>query len=277
MRTPSHFVRKPLISGFFFTLIRLIESVGAAPDRSGRLIRKRRVRMHKFTFETFTALIVAVLIAVGSSSALARPGDEADAIAAANAAAAEAEIAAAKDLNNARAAFDDRDYARALDMLLPLAEDGNADAQTLIGFMYRTGLLGIADFDEAALWFEVAIEQRHPDAFFNLGLMYFQHELLPPDGSATRYSFSEAAFTRFREAAELGHAKAQLYLGHMYAEGLGVERDPIEAYKWYQLSAWQRNSLASSARDRLSGKLSSEQLDEAKASAQAFQVSMTPE
>lgn len=233
--------------------------------------------MRIFAFETFTALIVTVSIAIGGSSAMARPGDEADEIEAANAAAAEAEIAAAKGLNNARAAFDDRDYARALDLLLPLAEDGNADAQTLIGSMYRTGLLGMPDYDEAALWFEAAIEQQHPDALFNLGLMYFQHELLPPDGSATRYAFSEAAFTRFRQSAELGHSKAQLYLGHMYAEGLGVERDPIEAYKWYQLSAWQRNSLASSARDRLSGKLSSDQLDEAKASAQAFRVSMTPE
>ena len=107
--------------------------------------------------------------------------------------------------------------------------------------------------------------------------MYFQHELRPPDGSTTRYAFSDAAFERFRAAAELGHADAQLYLGHMYAEGLSVMRDPIEAYKWYELAAWQRNSLATSARDRLSRKLSSDQLDQAKASAHAFQVSLASE
>lgn len=232
--------------------------------------------MEKFALETLRAFAVAALIVGAAASASARPGDEADKIAAARAAEAEAEAAATKAIDNARAAFDERDYANALELLLPLAEDGNAEAQTLIGVMYRTGLLGMPDHDEAALWFESAAQQGHADAYFNLGLMYFQHELLPPDGSATRYAFSDAAFGSFRQAAELGHAEAQLYLGHMYAEGLSVARDPIEAYKWYQLSAWQRNSLASSARDLLSSKLSPDQLDEAKASAHAFQASHTP-
>ena len=233
--------------------------------------------MHKFAVETLRTFAVAALIAGAASAASARPGDEADEIAAARAAAEAAEAAATESLNNARAAFDERDYANALELLLPLAESGNAEAQNLIGFMYRTGLLGMPDHDEAALWFEAAIEQGHADAFFNLGLMYFQHELLPPDGSATRYAFSDAAFSKFRQAAERGHSEAQLYLGHMYSEGLGVVRDPIEAYKWYQLSAWQRNSLASSARDRLSGKLSPDQLDQAKASALSFKASLTPQ
>ncbi len=232
--------------------------------------------MHRFARETLTALLVATVIGAATAPAMARQDDDMAAKAAEQAAAAEAAAAVAQALANAQLAFGDRDYAGARELLLPLAENGNADAQTLIGFMYRTGLLGMIDYDQAALWFEAAVEQRHPSALFNLGLMYFQHELEPRDGRLTRYAFSDAAFARFHDAAILGHADAQLYVGHMYAEGMGVDRDPIEAYKWYQLSAWQRNSLATSARDALSGKLSSDQLHQAKESAKSFQVAEKP-
>jgi len=233
--------------------------------------------MNRFVRETLTALVVTTVIGTATVPAMARQDDDVEAKAAAQAAAAEAAAVIAEDLADARTAFGNRDYAGALELLLPLAENGNADAQTLVGFMYRTGLLGMADYDQAALWFEAAVEKQHPDALFNLGLMYFQHELEPTNGRLTRYAFSAAAFERFIDAATLGHADAQLYVGHMYAEGLGVDRDPIEAYKWYQLAAWQRNSLATSERDRLSGKLSPDELHQAKESARAFQVATESE
>ena len=226
--------------------------------------------MDNFVRGTFAALLFTAVIGFGAWPALARQDDMAAARAAERAAATEAKAAQEKALADARAAFEQRDYASALDQLLPLAETGNPDAQNRVGALYRTGVLGIADYDQAAMWFEAAVAQHHPEALFNLGLMYFQHELRLRDGRKTRYAFSEAAFAHFHAAAELGHADAQLYVGHMYAEGLGVDRDPIEAYKWYQLSAWQRNSLATSARDRLSGKLSSDQIHQAKESARAF-------
>lgn len=228
--------------------------------------------MDRFVREIGIGVLLALAIGVAAAPAAARQDDSDEAEAAALAAAAEAEAALAEALANAHKAFGDRDYAGALELFLPLAEDGNAEAQTQLGLMYRTGLLGMADYDQAAMWFEAAVAQHHPDALFNLGLMYFQHELEPISGPVTRYALSEAAFVRFHEAARLGHADAQLYLGHMFAEGMGVDRDPIEAYKWYQLAAWQRNSLATSARDRLSGKLSSDELNQAKASARAFQT-----
>ena len=103
--------------------------------------------MTRFARETLSAFVVATVMGAIVSPALARPGDEADAIAATQVAEEEAETEAAKALVNARAAFDDRDYASALDQLLPLADGGDADAQTLIGYMYRTGLLGMPDQD----------------------------------------------------------------------------------------------------------------------------------
>lgn len=177
---------------------------------------------------------------------------------------------AAETLALARGAFDDRDYATALGLLMPLAESGDAEAQTLVGVMYRTGLLGMSDLDEAAAWFEAAVAQGHAEAQFNLGLMYFHHETLPPGAPATNAASYEAAFAQFTGAARQGHAQAQLYLGHLYAEGLGVAADRAEAYMWYQLAAWQRSSLAAAARDRLVAAMTAAELARAKELARAF-------
>lgn len=49
----------------------------------------------------------------------------------------------------------------------------------------------------------------------------------------------EKAAMAYRVAAELGNPTAQNNLGWLYANGLGVERDQKEAYKWYSLAAEQ--------------------------------------
>ena len=45
---------------------------------------------------------------------------------------------------------------------------------------------------------------------------------------------SKEAAKWYRLAAEQGHTKAQIMLGHMYARGEGVPEDYQEAVKWYQ-------------------------------------------
>lgn len=174
----------------------------------------------------------------------------------------------------ARAAFEDRDYAHALELALPLAEAGDARAQTLIGIMERSGLLGIVDAPEAVRWFGLAAGKGDPAAQFNLGLMYYEREAAPPEGVRTREDLYAAAAGKFRAAAEQGHAEAQLYLGYMVAEGLGVDRDPVEGYKWYQLAAWQRDDLAAAALDALGATLSAAQLENARAEASRFRAKL---
>ena len=41
----------------------------------------------------------------------------------------------------------------------------------------------------------------------------------------------------FERAARGGHTQAQHYLGLIYYKGLGVTKDNIEAYKWFDLAA----------------------------------------
>jgi TPR repeat protein len=64
------------------------------------------------------------------------------------------------------------DYAAALRLWRPLADQGDAAAQYNLGLMYVDGH-GVAQDDAAAVsWFRKAADQGYADAQYNLGLMY---------------------------------------------------------------------------------------------------------
>ena len=78
---------------------------------------------------------------------------------------------ACADFDDGVAAYERGDFATALQEFRPLAEQGDADAQTLIGMMYNEGL-GVPKNDaEAVKWFHKAAEQGIAQAQFNLGSM----------------------------------------------------------------------------------------------------------
>jgi TPR repeat protein len=56
---------------------------------------------------------------------------------------------------------------------------------------------------------------------------------------AYRNGSHEKALRIWRPLAEHGHAAAQFNLGVMYASGLAVQQDFVEAVKWYRLAAEQ--------------------------------------
>jgi TPR repeat protein len=70
-----------------------------------------------------------------------------------------------------------------------------------------------------------------------LGFMLLQ-------GECTKADAAEAA-RWFRRAADQGLAGSQSILAMMYEKGIGVERDPVEARKWRELS--EKDSDASPA------------------------------
>ena len=55
---------------------------------------------------------------------------------------------------------------------------------------------------------------------------------------------SKSAFERLKEKAEGGDADAQVYLGHSYANGLGVETDIGQAMSWYRNAALNGHAQA---------------------------------
>jgi len=89
--------------------------------------------------------------------------------------------AAAGPLQAGIAAYNAHDYAAAAQLLLPLAEDGNARAQTYVGFMYANGRGLPQNYIAAARWYRSAGEQGVPMAQFMLGLMYDKGQGVPQD------------------------------------------------------------------------------------------------
>ncbi len=79
------------------------------------------------------------------------------------------------------AAYKLGDYATALEEWLPVAEQGNAPAQSNLGLMYHKGQGVPRDYAEAAKWYRLAAEQGNANAQSNLGFMYSNGEGVPQD------------------------------------------------------------------------------------------------
>ena len=64
------------------------------------------------------------------------------------------------------------DYSNLLGLLMPLAENGNAEAQCYLASMYQLGTGVISNGITAAHWYELAAEQGYSLASNNLGCLY---------------------------------------------------------------------------------------------------------
>lgn len=64
------------------------------------------------------------------------------------------------------------DFERGLQHIEPLADEGNAHAQFVLGLTYYAGQSVVQNYTEAAKWFRRAAEQGHADAQLSLALMY---------------------------------------------------------------------------------------------------------
>ena len=78
-------------------------------------------------------------------------------------------------------AYNSGDYATALREWKPLAEQGDADAQSNLGLLYRKGRGVPQDYKTAVKWFRLATEQGNASAQYNLGVMYDNGYGVPQD------------------------------------------------------------------------------------------------
>ena len=97
-------------------------------------------------------------------------------------------------------AYNNGDYATALNEWRPLAEQGNADAQFNLGQMYANGRGVPEDDREAVKWYTLAAEQGDASAQNNLGLMYYFGDGVPED--------DVYAYMWFNIASSLGNENA---------------------------------------------------------------------
>ena len=84
-------------------------------------------------------------------------------------------------LEDCAAAYDRQDYAEAVRLCRPLAEHGDARAQTSLGGMYYNGQGVQRDYVEAAKWVGKAAEQDYAPAQADLGVMYWNGQGVPQD------------------------------------------------------------------------------------------------
>jgi len=89
--------------------------------------------------------------------------------------------AVAGALEDGVVAHNSGDYATALRLWRPLAEQGDAMAQSNLGDMYRAGQGVPQDHAEAVKWFHLAAKQGFAGAQYNLGLMYGNGQGVPQD------------------------------------------------------------------------------------------------
>ena len=175
--------------------------------------------------------------------------------------------AVAGPFEDASAAHERGDYAAALRLLRPLAEQGDADAQFNLGFLYAKGEGVPQDHAEAVKWYRLAAEQGNAQAQNDLGASYVNGEGVPQD-------YAEAV-KWYRLAAEQGDADAQVNLGSMYLMGQGVPQDYVQAHMWFNLAAARYSEAkdqdrAAKARDFVASKMTPEQLAEAQRQAREW-------
>jgi TPR repeat protein len=89
--------------------------------------------------------------------------------------------AVAGPYEDAVAAYDKGDYATALRRFRHLAEQGNAKAQFILGFMYTLGQGVPQDPVQAVFWWGKGAEQGLAPAQAGIGLMYARGRGLPQD------------------------------------------------------------------------------------------------
>ena len=142
-------------------------------------------------------------------------------------------------LEDGKAAFVRHDYQTGLKLLLPLAAQGNAEAENIFGYAYENGLGVNKDDAESAGWYQNSAKRGYSAAQCQIALMYDSGYGMPKD--------HVEALKWFRAAAEQGNVAAQFYLGGMYEHGGGVPQNDVEALKWYLAAAKQGDSPAQKA------------------------------
>ena len=150
------------------------------------------------------------------------------------------------DIAAAYYALNHGDFQAAVKEFSRLADTGDAEAQSYLGYMYYVGQGVKQDYGQAVRWYRKAAQQGDRDAEYNLAVAYVFGKGVDKD--------MKTAADWYRKAAEQGHAAAQYSLGLSYAMGEGVKQDREQALHWFRKAADQgypdaKKALQSMAQD----------------------------
>jgi len=169
-------------------------------------------------------------------------------------------------INKAHNAYNSQDFKTAFELYSQLAKDGNADAQTSLGFMYQNAQGCQKDEVKALELYTNAADSKQPYALFNLAILYangiggvthdqfkayelymeaairevppamYEVALMLERGLGCVQNYSEAAFW-YEEGAKRGHLESFNNLGVLYKEGHGVNVDDARCFICFSRAA----------------------------------------
>lgn len=147
--------------------------------------------------------------------------------------------ALAGPVDDARLAYIEGDYEAALEVLLPAAEAGDANAQNIVGDAFNSGNGVQRDPAMALDWWGRSAAQGFSKAQYNLGrLLAVGGEGVPAD--TTR------AETLFQAAMDQGNADAFNEMALLHAFGRGRPVDLAKALEFYRLGHARGSRIATS-------------------------------
>ncbi|WP_081436654.1 tetratricopeptide repeat protein [Burkholderia lata] len=146
--------------------------------------------------------------------------------------------AVADQVEDAARAFQRTDYATALALWRPLAEQGNSRAEIGLGKLYESGLAVPKDQAQANVWFQKAANQGDAEGECIVGLGY----VMGTHGQPQDVSWGVALM---KKAVDHGNAGCANQIGELYRNGLfGIPRDHVEAVAWHRRGAEMGDALA---------------------------------
>ena len=169
------------------------------------------------------------------------------------------EMSMARDFDSAMRAYENMDYAAALTEFTTVAEQGNEEAQLIVGKMYMIGQGVEKNPEQAIKWFKAAATQGNADAQFFLGAMY----LLPQKDIAEGLRW-------LRLSADQGMQDAQYLLGMAYLKGQNFTLDFVQADMWLRLAAAQGGEFYQTQLEKAEKQMTADQIAQAKALAAAW-------
>ena len=133
------------------------------------------------------------------------------------------------------------DYATALSIWRPLAEQGNAAAQFNLGLMYEKGDGVQKDEQEAARWYYKAALQGHVGAQLNLGTMYDEGKGVAEDNRKAAQWYNQAA-TKGEVAASTNLQIMRQFGEEVFEGELPPELEPGEVIE--EIVVWGDMSMS---------------------------------
>jgi uncharacterized protein len=166
-------------------------------------------------------------------------------------------VSAPMDLEAAKRAYEQGNYATALKELKPLVEQGNAEAQALLGMMYNLGRGVPMDIGQAEKLYKAAADQGNAEGECHLGAMYLIRD-------------TAQGLKLLHLSAEQGFSDAYLMLGLAYKNLKEAPRDFVQADMWLRLAAAHSDPLGPGQLAKLESQMSKEQIARGRAMAESW-------